>query len=206
MRTLALCCAVLFLAAAARAQAPAAAAAPAGPVSVEKYSWSKERIGWERDPFGGPVEGFEDTRRRRADERRLARARAGGQPGEADRIEREMRAEQVIKSRQTTPPRYVFLYKIALRNNGAKTIKEFDWDYVFFDVTTGQELGRRQFTGVEKIGPGKRKELSFLIPSPPTLLISVHSLNRKEREGLREEVVLVRVLYDDGTVWEAPAR
>ena len=138
------------------------------------------------------------------DTRRIERARGSGNIGEASKVEREMRAEQVIRARQTAPPRYAFLYKIALRNNGTKTIKEFDWDYVFFDSATGQELGRRQFTGVEKIGPGKRKELSFLISSPPTHQISVHSLDKKERESLREEVVLVRVLYDDGTVWEAP--
>lgn len=200
MRVFVMLLSLLPAAAVCLAQTPAES--PSG-VLVVRHSWSKERLGWERDPFGGPVEGFDDTRRRRADERRLARARAGGNPGEADRIEREMRAEQVIKSRQTTPPRYVFLYKIALRNNGSKPIKEFDWDYVFFDRATGRELGRRQFTGVEKISPGKRRELSFLISSPPTLMISVHALDKKEREGLREEVVLVRVLYDDGTVWEA---
>ena len=207
MKTLTLGCAVLFLAAAARAQTPAAGPpAPAsGGVAVEKYSWSKERIGWERDPFGGPVEGFEDTRRRLVDGRRIERARGTGNIGEANKVEREMRAEQVIKARPTAPPRYVFLYKIALRNTGEKTVREFDWDYVFYDEVTGQELGRRQFTGVEKIGPGKRKELSFLIASPPAQKISVHALDKKERHGLREQVVLVRVLYEDGTVWQPPA-
>jgi hypothetical protein len=204
MRILALCCLFLALAGAARAQSPAAPAPP--DVAVEKYSWAKERIGWEADPFGGPVEGFEDTRRRLADQRRIERARAVGNLGEANKVEREMRAEQVIKSRPTAPPRYVFSYKVSLRNTGAKTIKEIDWDYVFYDETSGQELGRRQFTGVEKIAPGKHKELSFLISSPPTQSISVYSLGKKERDGLREQVVVVRVLYEDGSVWQpAPA-
>ena len=203
MKTLALCCLSLALAGAARAQS---AAPPAPPdVAVEKYGWSKERIGWEADPFGGPVEGFEDTRRRLVDQRRVERARATGNIGEANKVEREMRAEQVLKSRPTAPPRYVFNYKVSLRNTGAKTIREVDWDYVFYDEATGQELGRRQFTGVEKIGPGKHKELHFLIASPPTQSISVYSLGKKEREGLREQVVIVRVLYDDGTVWQLPA-
>jgi hypothetical protein len=203
MRILALCCLFLALAGAARAQSPAAAAPP--DVAVEKYSWSKERIGWEGDPFGGPVEGFDDVRRRHVDQRRLERARAVGNIGEANKVEREMRAEQVIKARPTAPPRYVFNYKVSLRNNGAKAIREVDWDYVFYDVTSGQELGRRQFTGVEKIAPGKHKELSFLVSSPPTQSISVYSLGKKEREGLREQVVLVRILYEDGTVWQPPA-
>ena len=201
MRILALCCLSLALGAAARAQSPAAAP----DLAVEKYSWAKERIGWEGDPFGGPVEGFDDVRRRLADQRRVERARGTGNIGEANKVEREMRAEQVLKARPTTPPRYVFHYKLSLRNTGAKTVKEIDWDYVFYDAATGAELGRRQFTGVEKIAPGKRKELSFFVPTPPTQSISVHSLGKKEREGLREQVVVVRVLYEDGTVWQPPA-
>ncbi|HEX9918811.1 MAG TPA: hypothetical protein VGA87_06575, partial [Pyrinomonadaceae bacterium] len=75
-------------------------------VAVVKHSWSKERINWEGDPFGGSVENFDDLRRRMADQRRVERARASGNIGEAAKVEREMRAEQVIKSRPPTPPRY----------------------------------------------------------------------------------------------------
>ena len=200
MRILALCALFLALAGVARAQTPAQTAPP--DIAVEKYSWTKERIGWEADPFGGPVEGFEDIRRRLADQRRIERARATGNIGEANKVEREMRAEQVIKARPTAPPRYAFSYKLFLRNTGIRTIKEVDWDYVFYDKATGQELGRRQFTGVEKIAPGKGKELAFLVSSPPTQSISVYSLGKKEREGLSEQIVLVRVLYEDGTVWQ----
>jgi hypothetical protein len=169
---------------------------------VVKYSWSKERINWEADPFGGSVENFDDIRRRIADQRRVERARALGNIGEASKVEREMRSEQVIKSRPPAPPRYVFLYKVVVVNTGEKMIREIDWDYVFADAATGQELSRREFTNTEKIGSGKRKELSVLAHTPPTHRISAQALDRREREGLTERVVLVRVLYDDGTVWE----
>ena len=196
-------------AAAASAQPPAAALTQAPPgVEVVRHSWSKDRIGWESDPFGGPVESFADTRRRMADQRRLERARASGNNAEASKVEREMRAEEIIKSRPPKAPRYAFSYKLSVRNTGAKTIKELDWDYVFLDAATGRELDRREFTGVEKIGPGKTKELAFLAPTPPTQTISVHSLGKNERAGLREAVVVVRVLYADGSVWSwaAPPR
>lgn len=205
-------CLLLFCAcaAAASAQSPAAAAGgePAGAppdVEIVRHSWSKERIGWEGNPFGGTIEDFSDVRRRMADQRRLERARASGNPAEASKVEREMRAEQVIKSRPPKPPRYAFSYKLSVRNTGAKTIKEIDWDYVFLDATTGQELDRREFTGVEKIGPGKMKELAFLAPTPPTQTISAHALGKNEREGLREAIVVVRILYADGTIWRAGA-
>ena len=205
MKRLSLCLVLLSCAcAAARAQSPAGAPAAAQPPGVEvvKYSWSKDRIGWESDPFGGPVESFDDIRRRNADQRRIERARATGNPGEAAKIEREMRSEQVIRARPPKPPRYAFSYKLSVRNTGERAIKEIDWDYVLFDAVTAQDLDRREFTGVEKIAPGKSRELVFLVPTPPTNRISAHSLGKNERDGLREEVVIVRVLYADGTIWQ----
>ncbi|HEX8422592.1 MAG TPA: hypothetical protein VF634_04235, partial [Pyrinomonadaceae bacterium] len=51
------------------AQATGAASSSSSPAAVEvsppdliviKSSWSKERLGWERDPFSGPVENFDE--------------------------------------------------------------------------------------------------------------------------------------------------
>ena len=204
MRTPLLCLLFLYSTVAPLAQSPATPPQGAPDVTVIKHSWSKERINWEGNPFGGTVESFDDMRRRIGDQRRLERARSGGVPGEAGKIEREIRSEQVIKARPPAPPRYVFLYKASVKNTGEKTIKEIDWDYVFFDAETGQELDRREFTGVEKISPGKTKELSFLISTPPTQKISAHALGKNERAGLREEIIVLRILYADGSVWQRP--
>lgn len=173
-------------------------------VTVIKFSWSKERINWEGDPFGGPVENFDDVRRRRVDERRVERAKGLGNIGEANKVEEEMRAEQVIKSRPPAPPRYAFLYRASVKNTGAKTIREIDWDYVFLDTVTGEELGRREFTSTENIAPGKSKELSFTINKAPAQRISVYALDKKERQGLTEKLNIVRVQYSDGSVWPHP--
>ncbi|HEX6186586.1 MAG TPA: hypothetical protein VFZ40_00785 [Pyrinomonadaceae bacterium] len=197
--TLCLIALTLALGSGVAAQSPATATEPS--VAIVKYSWSKERIAWEGDPFAGAFESFEDVRRRAVDSRRLERARGSGNAIEVARVEREMRAEQVIKARPPKPPRYAFVYKVGIKNESDKTITEFDWDYVFFDAATGVEVGRRQFTGVEKIGPGKSKELTFQVSSPPAKTISVYALDKNERRGLSEAVVLVRVAYADGSVW-----
>lgn len=206
-RFLALCCLALALTGAARAQGatPARDAAAAPPdLAVLKYSWSKERLNWESDPFSPTVENMGDVRRRIGDQRRAERARAIGNTAEAAQIDQQQRSEQVIRSRPPAPPRYAFHYKISVRNVGRKAIREIDWDYVFTDAATGELLGRREFTGVEKIAPGKEKELNFLTVSPPAQRISLQSLNKKERDGMAEQVVVVRILYDDGTVWKRP--
>lgn len=203
MRIPFLCLLLLFSGAIARAQSPAAGVPP-GPSGVEvvKHSWSKERLNWEGDPFGGTVENFDDLRRRFADQRRIDRARATGNTAEARKVETEMRAEQVIKARPPAPPRYAFRYAASFKNTGGKTIKQIDWDYLFFDTATNRMVGRIELGSDDKIEPGKKREVTFLLPTPPAKTISVQALNDKERQGLTEQIILVRVVYADGSVWQ----
>lgn len=197
---------LLFVSLAAISQAQTLPANPPDPldVSVVKFSWSKERINWEGDPFGGPVENFDDMRVRTRNEKRVEVNKGGA---EENKIRREARADaanQALLRQQKSAARYVFMYKVSVRNNGAKAIKEIDWDYVFFDDATQTESGRHRFTSEAKIGAGKGKELVFTIPSPPTRTISADVLDDKERRNLGERVVLMRILYADGTVWQRP--
>src|SRR6185503_17982821 len=174
-------------------------------VEVVKFSWSKERIGWERDPFGGPVENFDETRARQRNERRIEDAKRGGS-AEVDKIKREARADAAnIAAKHKQPPsRYVFIYKTTVKNLSDKPIKSIDWDYVFLDRTNEMEIGRREFTSEEKISPGKSKELVVTITKPPTQTISVTALNTSERKTLSERVSVVRIDYADGTSWQRP--
>lgn len=173
-------------------------------VIILKQSWSKERIDWEKDPFGGTVEGFGEMRRRISVERRIEAVKPTGEIGETSRLEQSARVERAAKARPLKPPRYAFSYKLLVENVSEKTSEKIDWDYVFFDAATGQELGRRRFTCSEDVGPGRRKEFSLLVLSPPTRNISVYALGKKERDGLKEQIDLVRVVYTDGSVWQRP--
>jgi hypothetical protein len=187
------------------AQGPRPAADPPD-LAVVKFSWSKERLNWERDPFGGPNENFDQMRVRMRNEKRILDAKSGGSQIELNKVEREARADSanIERMRAGPPARYGFMYKLTLQNNGARAVREVEWDYVFTDAATGQELGRHKFAGGEKIAPGKKREFSYFIPAPPTRTVSASALNRKEREGLAEQVIVVRVIYDDGTVWQRP--
>lgn len=82
--------------------------------------------------------------------------------------------------------------------------EKIDWDYVFFDAVTGDELGRRRFANAEDVGPGKRKDFAHLVVSPPTRNISVYALGKNERDGLRSQIDIMRVVYDDGSIWQRP--
>jgi hypothetical protein len=172
---------------------------------VTRFSWSKERIGWERDPFGGPIENFDEVRARTRNEKRIEDAKRGNS-SEIDKIKREAKADaaNIAAKHKDTRSRYVFVYKATVKNSSNKVIKSIDWDYIFLDRTTDTEIGRQQFTSEEKISPGKTKELTITITKPPTQTISLTALNNNERGALNGQVVLMRIDYADGTSWQRP--
>ncbi len=171
----------------ARSQTPPSDSPP--DLQIVKYSWSKDRIDWERESPVPAAESYRATTYRIRNERRT------GTPLE----ERSKQANREQEKEPTKPPRYAFTYKLQVNYVGKKTIKEIDWDYVFTDETTGEELGRRQFTSVEKVSPGKRKELVVRASAAPTNRVSVYSLGKDEKAGVVETIVITRLLYDDGT-------
>jgi hypothetical protein len=175
-------------------------------IQIVKFSWSKERLGWERDPFSGPVESFDQMRVRTRNEKRISDAKAGGNSIDVDRVTREAKADSAnveqIRRQQAVPPRYGFMYKVSFKNNSTKVIKTVDWDHVFFDSETKAETTRHQFTSDEKISPGKQKEFTVFSPSPPSRTVSVQKLNQRERATVGEAIVIMRILYADGTVWQ----
>ena len=199
MRVLLLLLSLLLFGGAAMAQTNPA-------IELVKFSWSKERLNWERNPFGGPNENFHQMQFRARAEKRVSDAKRSNSP-EMSKIEKEAKADTAIAAagnENAKPPRYYFFYRASVKNTSTKAIKEIDWDYVFVDAATGTELDRRQFTSVQNIGPGKQKELTFTLTTPPTRRISVHALDKNERHGISEQVLIVRVKYADGSEWQMP--
>lgn len=192
----------MSLAIVAQAQTPADSSAPPD-VTVVKFGWSKERINWQGDPFGGPVENFDDMRVRTRNEKRVELNKGSA---EEDKIKREAKADEanLAAARTQTPPRYVFVYEVSLKNTGSKQIKTVDWDYVFFDYGTENETGRLQVTSEEKIAPGKSKGIKIYTSRKPAGTVSAQRLNDKERDSLTEQIVIMRIEYADGTVWQRP--
>lgn len=204
MKVLVVLLSFLFVAQVANAQTTASEASE---VQLVKFSWSKERLNWERSPFGGPNENFHQMQFRARSEKRVTDAKRSGTSAEISKLEKDAKTDAAIvaaANQSSAPPRYYFFYRASIKNASTKPITEIDWDYVFVDAGTGDELDRRQFTSVQNIAPGKQKELTFTLPTPPTRRISVYSLDKKERVGISERVVIVRVKYADGSVWQMP--
>jgi hypothetical protein len=171
---------------------------------IVRFGWTKERIGWDRDP--GPVETIEEMRQRARDERRLEQTQRRRNRADVSQINIEIRERDPEKEqyRPLSDPRYGYRYKLRIKNTGSKVIKAVDWDYVFLSPETRDEIGRHQFTSEEKIGLGQTKELLVKSLLPPWALVSAKQDSGKETPE-HERAVIVRIEYADGTVWTRPA-
>ncbi len=175
---------------------------------VLRCSWERERTpGWDK-ATNGP-EPYDIMLARLANERALQAARNANQKGLENRAEDAKkvleRAGSITEKngKEVERPRHGYRYKVVMKNAGEKTIASVDWDYLITDPNESNEVSRHQFTSDEKIRPGKEKELSVFIFSAPTKVVSSHAQD-KERQPLIEEVVLMRIAYSDGTVWQRP--
>jgi|SRR5215208_3108071 len=174
------------------------------PLVVIKFSWDKERI----RPFPSMAtlasqdELIQQSRR----EQQLATARNAQAKGTASRLESQNvnHQEAKVQAQQTELPRDGYRYKVTLRNEGIKTIKSIDWDYYFVDPVTNQELARHQFTSEETIKPGKSKEVTVLYLKPPVKTVDAHTLRKKEGASFAGRVIIARLQFSDGSVWQHP--
>jgi hypothetical protein len=119
-------------------------------------------------------------------------------PADASDYERQRRDDPLSLPASERTDGY--LYKATFENKGSKTIKAVYWDYVFSDTETGAELDRHQFHSREKIGAGKKKELSQLTLSPPTRTVS--AADKKDGPQFKESIIINRIEYTDESVWQ----
>ena len=177
-------------------------------VAVVKFNWRKERLpGWEHNRLGPSFETYEAMRERVENERRIQQARNAGNKTEVARRESAAKVVEDAKygkdDKGAERPRDGYRYKVQVRNDGPKTIKLVDWDYVFLDPATRAEVARQLFTSEEKVGPGRVKDLDVFVLTPPVRTVSAQG-KRKEAPQFIEQVILMRVVYSDGSVWQHP--
>jgi hypothetical protein len=95
-----------------------------------------------------------------------------------------------------------FAYKVKVRNAGPKVVEVLFWEYQFEEEANPSNLARRQFLCGVNIRGGKEKELLAFSASGPNGAISVDSLAGKAESPYREKVVINRIEYADGSIWQ----
>lgn len=92
-----------------------------------------------------------------------------------------------------------YLYRIKVQNTSAKPAEIVFWEYRFVDPANPELIPRRQFLCGVNIATGKGKDLEGFSLSGPSDVVSVKTL---ADNAFKEDVLINRVEYSDGSIWQ----
>ncbi len=112
--------------------------------------------------------------------------------------------EKIVQESRRPNPKPVdgFAYTAKVHNASKGVIEILFWEYQFVDLTTPATVTRRQFLCGVNIKPDKEKELQAFSLSGPSDVVSVATLANNSEKAFREKVVINRVEYADGAIWQ----
>ena len=178
-------------------------------VVVVSARWSKSRLTTEQaqsnttDVAPAPAV----TQAGKLYERRRVNASPGERSPDADTTDgRAAQLESIVQESRQPKPKAVdgYSYRVKLKNAGPKVIEILFWEYQFSEPSNSSTIIRRQFLCGVNIKPDKEKEVLSFSLSGPNDVISVGTLAGKSSASFQESVVVNRVEYSDGSIWQRP--
>jgi len=112
--------------------------------------------------------------------------------------------EKITQEARKPPSKPVdgYAYQIKMQNAGNSPVEIVFWEYQFIDTTNTANVTRRQFLCGVKIKPKKATDVKAFSVSGPSEVVSVGSLANKAGNPIQEKVIINRVEYADGTIWQ----
>lgn len=175
------------------------------PLAVVNYKWSRAR----RAVATAENEGTVPARAMIPQNRNFARnARINDPQGvrdpNADTLDgRSAAMEKSVQESRTAKPKAQdgFAYKIKVQNSANKAVEIVFWEYQFQDPADPSIVARRQFLCGVNIAGEKSKELEGFSLSGPNV-VNVSTLANKTDNPFKEKVLINRVEYSDGSIWQ----
>jgi hypothetical protein len=133
--------------------------------------------------------------------------RANASPGERDpNLDtldgRSAALEKSVQDSRAPKPVDGFVYRVKVHNANTKVIEFLFWEYQFIDQSNATPMTRRQFLCGVLIKPDKDKDVEAFSMSGPSDVVSVEMLSKKSGDLFKEKVVINRVEYADGSIWQ----
>ena len=188
----------LLFATLAAAQQTAGASDPTDLVVLD-HSWHKDFAGRRRDT--NPLQPNEDHIRQTRAEKQFIRQRDDySLPNQTTEGRMPQPATRPVTSE--TKPVDIYVYQFKVKNTGAKRIKAVEWEYQFLHPETQEVMGSRRITSKVKLSPGKTDEIEARLIQKPSTVVSADQLDKKLQDQFTERLVIHRIEYADGSVWQ----
>lgn len=176
------------------------------PLPVANFKWSRSR----RTVETPAVEGNAPARAMIPQNRNFARnSRVNDPQGvrdpNADTLDGRSAALEKSVAESRTPkaqPLDGYAYRIKVQNPTTKVVEIVFWEYQFHDPANPNLVARRQFLCGVNIPAGKGKDLEGFSLSGPSDVVNVKTL---DSGGFKENVLINRVEYSDGSIWQRKA-
>jgi hypothetical protein len=138
---------------------------------------------------------------------------------EAERIRKEIQAEndrtgvrgttvvQVVRFRapQRGATAVDHFFEAEIKNAGTKKIRWLAWEYRLFHEDRQIEVRFQPFATTVKINPGKGAKVRGSLTQYVATLSEAKEAAKQFQGNYREQVIIHRIEYDDGSVWERPS-
>jgi hypothetical protein len=120
--------------------------------------------------------------------------------GERSRELREVgqrTVEQSVPAR-SSEDRYIYFYRVRLKNTSPKKIKSILWEYQLLDGSDSTILSQRFFFCSVTIKAHSERELQPGTLSPPNRVVSAEN---PDDPAQKQKVVVNQIEYSDGSIW-----
>lgn len=114
----------------------------------------------------------------------------------------DLRKVERDAARSKVRPGEGYTYKVKVQNTDAKTIKMIYWEYQIKELASPDNLTRRQFLCRMTIKTNEKKGLEAFSSAAPTNVISAKTLEKDSRKLFEDNVVINRIEYADGSIWQ----
>lgn len=171
------------------------------PVTVLNFKWFKDRQSIEVNSGDSVPAAAMIPANKLFEKNRRANTSPGERDPNLDTTDgRSAALEKAVQESRAPKPVEGFAYQAKIHNASPKLIEIMFWEYQFKASADSTNVLRRQFLCGVSIRPEKDKELQAFSLSGLHDVISVDTLSKKNPG--EEKVVINRVEYADGSIWQ----
>jgi hypothetical protein len=182
-------------------------------VHVLAFKWNKTRLTVEQSnsatPPPGPMAAMIPQNKIYARTARINDPAGARDPNDDTVDGRAAKLEKSVQDSRTPPPKTLdgFSFRVKMRNASSRAVETLFWEYQFIEKVNPSAVTRRQFLCLLDIRPEKEKEVQAFALFGPADVISVAALEKRNDEKkhdnpFHEKVVINRVEYSDGVIWQ----
>lgn len=174
------------------------------PIMVISAKWARSRLTVEQaNSASVPPAAAMIPANKIAERNRRADIPAGNRDPNLDTVDgRAAALEKSVQDSRAPKPIEGFVYRVKFHNTNTKVIEFLFWEYQFIDEANATPMSQRQFLCAVFIKPDKDKNVEAFNTSGPGDVINVRMLSKKSGDLFQEKVVINRVEYADGSIWQ----